>query len=549
MGLGTRIRSRPRQSLLSIAAAAVLIGVAPGASTQNRPSPAQATSYDLSSVAAASEYSTDVPKGRGFLGSESAVLGRSLARINKLLGTSLEPDNRLARLARWVYERFEADRSMPPQSALDLLTHHLGLPEPQPHLLMTYAPDAPRLANVVSARLARLFDLAEYTHIGGVAERVEAGVVVVIALSRRHIKMAPVPRSLGVPGSLSIKGSLADGYSQPRLAHTLPSGETRLQDLGKGPAFAASVDLSAPGRHRLEVVASGRKGPEVLVNFPVYVGVSAEGTVEAAPESRRAMKPDQAQSRLFELINEERARAGLNALLLDYELSEAALLHSEDMRRGGFVGHVSPATGSPEERLLSAGIVTDVAAENVGLGYSPDEIHKGLMDSPGHRAAILQAKVTHVGIGISSERKSGGTDYLVTELFIRRIPALGPDAKLLFLGELIASRELGGEPPLEEDPILSGLAEEAAREFLDDPMLTQKDVMGRLRQRLEQSEPRAGSAAAVFNVVGSLKEGFERMAVDPKTWARAKRVGIGIAQGTRPGLVPNSIVLVLIFVE
>ena len=547
-----RIFSGPRQFLRLSAAAAALIGFVPGASTQSRPSPAQATSYDLSSLPAAPEYSTDVPKGRGFLGSESAVLGRSLARINKLLGTSLEPDNRLARLARWVNERFEADRSMPPQSALDLLTHHLGLPEPQPHLLMTYAPDAPRLANVVSARLARLFDLAEYTHIGGVAERVEAGVVVVIALSRRHIEMAPVPRRLSVPGSLSIKGSLIDGYSQPRLAHTLPSGETRIEALGKGPAFTASVDLSATGRHRLEVVASGPGGPNVIVNFPVYVGVPVEGTVEAAPEPRRAPRPSEAQSRLFELINEERARAGragLAALTFDPELSAVALRHSEDMRKNSFVGHVSPTSGSSEQRLLAAGIVTDMAAENVGRGYSPDEIHRGLMDSPGHRGAILHPDVTHVGIGVSSERRRDFTDYLVTELFIRRIPQLGPDAKVLFLAELIAIRELSGGPALEEDPGLSGLAEESAREFLEKPELSQGDVMSRLQRRLEQGDLKVGTAAAVFSVVGSLKEGVERTAVDQKTGARAKRVGIGIAQGTRPGLVPNSIVLVLIFAE
>jgi uncharacterized protein YkwD len=541
-----RIFSSPRQFLRLIAAATALIGVVPGASTQSRPSTAPATSYDLSSLPAASDYSTDVPKGSGFLGSESAVLGRSLVRINKALGTSLQPDNRLARLARWVYERFGPDHPMPPQSVLDLLTHHLGLPEPLPHMLMTYAPDAPRLANVVSARLAGLFDLSEYTHIGGVAERVPGGVIVVIALSRRHIKMTPVPRSLAGPGQLPLEGSLVDGYSQPRLAHTLPSGETRIEALGKGPAFIASVDLTATGRHRLEVVASGRGGPEVIVNFPVYVGVPVEGTVEAAPEPRRAPRPSEVQSRLFELINEERSNAGLAALTFDPELSAAALSHSEDMRKNSFVGHVSPISGGLEERLLKAGIMTDLAAENVGRGYNPDEIHRGLMESPGHRSAILHPDMTHVGIGISAERKSGRADYLVTELFIRRIARLGTDAKALFLAELNRGREASGTPRLEEDAAFSELAGQAAREFLENSLLSQEDVMSRLRQRLERNDPPIGSAAVQFSVVGSLKDGA---AVNPTVEARAKRVGIGIAQGARQGLVPNSIVLVLIFVE
>lgn len=545
---GMRTISRPRIFLL-LTAATVFLGVAALASTGGGPGPAQDKSFDLSALPPASEYSTEEPKGRGFLGSEAAVLGRSLARINKVLGTSLRPDNRLSRLSRWVYERFETDRSIPQGSALDLLTHHLGLPEPLPHVLMTYAPDAPRLANVVSARLAKVFNLADYTHIGGVAERVEGGVVVVIALSRRHIKMAPVPRSLKAPGRLALEGSLLDGYARPEFAHTLPSGETRLEDLGTGPAFAASVDLTMTGRHRLEIVASGRSGPEVIVNFPVYVEVAAEKTVDATPEPRRALGPSEAQSRLFELINEERSRAGLGALAIDPELGDVALRHSEDMRKNNFVAHISPTSGSAEERLLKAGIVTDVAAENVGRGYNPEEIHRGLMDSPGHRSAILHAHVTHVGIGISSERKGDRTDYLVTELFIRRIPPLGADAKSLFLPELNGLRERSGEPLLEEDTALSELAGEAVREFMEKPAFSQEDMMSRLRRRLEQGDLKFGSATVMFHVAGSLKEGAEGAAAGAKAIEKARRVGIGIAQGTRPDLVPNSIVLVLIFVE
>jgi hypothetical protein len=37
------------------------------------------------------------------------------------------------------------------------------------------------------------------------------------------------------------------------------------------------------------------------------------------------------------------------------------------------------------------------------------------------------------------------------------------------------------------------------------------------------------------------------MEIDPKSWAAARRVGFGISQGVRPGLIPNAIILVLIF--
>lgn len=508
----------------------------------------QETIVDLSPVPSAPEYRTDAPDGPGFLGSDAAVLGRSLARINKALGTSLQPDNRLARLARWVYDHLGPDRSMPSQGVFDLLTSRLGLAEPLPHLLMTQALDAPRLANVVAARLAKIFDLADYTHIGGVAEREAHGVVVVIALSRRHVEMAAVPRSLSAPGEIRLDGRLVGAFARPKLAHTRPGGETHIEALGQGPGFSATVSLSETGRHRLEIMAEGREGPDVMANFPVYVGVPVDETAEAVVPPRRAARPDEAQQRLLELIAAERAKAGLDALIFDPELSDVALKHSEDMHTNDFVAHVSPTEGGSEERLLRAGIETGLAAECVGKGYSPDEIHRGFMNSPGHRAAVLLPEATHVGIGIVSEREGDLTTYLVTELFIRRIPPLGSDAKAVFRRELNGLRESAGSPALEDDAALAALADETAREFLDDHRLSQSDVMERLKQRLAQTVRTARSVTAVMSVVGSLEEGAKQAASNP-TVDKATRAGIGMAQGTRPGLVPNSIVIVLIYAE
>ncbi|MGB8958971.1 MAG: CAP domain-containing protein [Candidatus Aminicenantales bacterium] len=514
----------------------------------------QETTIDLSAVPSAPEYRTDEPQGPRFLGSDAAVLGRSLARINKVLGTSLRPDSRLSVLARWIYERLGPDRSMPPQSAFDLLVSRLGLPEPLPHFLVTEARDAPRLANVVSSRLATLFDLADYTHIGGVAEREAHGVVVVIVLSRRHIEIAPVARSLSAPGRIELKGRLLGAYAKPELAHTLPGGKTRFEELGRGPDFLATVDLAETGRHRLEIVADGPGGPGIIANFPVFVGVPVDESVEAAAAAptKRAVRPDDARQRLFELINAERVKAGLDALTFDPELAAVALKHSEDMRTNDFVSHVSPTTGTSEERLLEAGIITDRASENVGKGYTPDEIHQGFMDSPGHRAAILLPDVTHVGIGVVSKKEFDRTTYLVTEIFIRRIPPLGPDARGVFLSALNDWRRKEGTPALREDSTFTRIADETAREFMENQLFTEDEVMGRLRQHLARIDPAISppvrSILAVLRVVGSLEEGAEQAASDPKT-SRAQSVGIGIAQGTRPGLVPNAIVVVLIFVD
>ena len=230
------------------------------------------------------------------------------------------------------------------------------------------------------------------------------------------------------------------------------------------------------------------------------------------------------------------------------ELADVALKHSEDMHANEFVGHVSPTMGGSEERLLRAGIATGLAAECVGKGYSPDEIHSGLMNSPGHRAAILLREATHVGIGIVSEKENDRTSYLVTELFIRRIPPLGSEAKVLLLAELNGFRGSAGAAALEEDAGLSELAGETAVEFLGDHALTQDEVMARLKRRIARTVQNARSVMASLAVVGSIEEAAKQAASNPSV-ETARRVGVGIAQGTRPGLVPNSIIVVLIYVE
>ncbi len=555
--LKMKISFRPARALslaaIAIAAAAVAATFVAFAATLAL-APALANAHpqeqtiDLSAIESAPEYRTTAPDRPGFLGNAAAALEMSLASVNQSLSSSLRPDHRLGRLARWVHGNLGAENSLPPQSALDVLTRRLGLAEPLPHLLVIEARGTPRLADVVSARLAKVFDLPQYTHIGGVAEREGGRAVVVIALSRRRFRMAPVPRNLSKPGRVRLDGRLIGPYTRSELAHMRPGGQTAVSDLGSGLDFTATVRLTETGRHRLEIIAHGPAGPDIVANFPVFVGVPADESVESIPVPEVAPPPEEVRDRLFELINADRVESGLGLLTFDPELAAVALRHSEDMRDNDFVAHISPATGTTEERLLRAGIMTHLAAENVGRGYAPDEIHRGFLDSPGHRAAVFLAGATHAGIGVVAVSEHGRTSYLVTEVFIRRIPPLGPDAKRLFLEELNGRRTSAGSLAVGEDIRLSQMADETAREFLAEPSLTEGKVQGKLASRLKGARRGGGSYYSMISIVGSLEEGAQQAAADPKT-SRAGRVGIGIAQGSGPGLAPNTIVLVLIFVR
>ena len=107
----------------------------------------------------------------------------------------------------------------------------------------------------------------------------------------------------------------------------------------------------------------------------------------------------------------------------DKALAAVALAHSEDMVAHGFVGHVSPTTGTAEDRVRRAHLRYPLFGENIARGVSPEGAHKGLMDSPGHRANMLNPQYTHVGIGTvveSSDPKNPA--FTLTMEFARERP-------------------------------------------------------------------------------------------------------------------------------
>ena len=74
--------------------------------------------------------------------------------------------------------------------------------------------------------------------------------------------------------------------------------------------------------------------------------------------------------------------------------------HAVDMYVGGWFSHISPDTGSIADRLALAGITYRLAGENLALAATPGEVHRGLMESPGHRANILGVDFRRVGVAV-----------------------------------------------------------------------------------------------------------------------------------------------------
>jgi uncharacterized protein YkwD len=122
--------------------------------------------------------------------------------------------------------------------------------------------------------------------------------------------------------------------------------------------------------------------------------VSLNFTVSAATP-----KPD-LEARMLELVNEERRKAGLKPVVADPELTKVARAHSADMFARGYFSHYTPEKKDPFDRMKAAGVRFQTAGENLALGQTLPICHRGLMNSPGHRANILQPAFGRLGIGI-----------------------------------------------------------------------------------------------------------------------------------------------------
>lgn len=101
-----------------------------------------------------------------------------------------------------------------------------------------------------------------------------------------------------------------------------------------------------------------------------------------------------------ELTNQHRQAAGCPPLKLEPRLTQAAQGHSEDMALNDFFSHTGSDGSSPWDRIRAAGYDFVTAGENIAAGYpDPQSVVTAWMNSPGHRANILNCQFEEIGVG------------------------------------------------------------------------------------------------------------------------------------------------------
>lgn len=149
------------------------------------------------------------------------------------------------------------------------------------------------------------------------------------------------------------------------------------------------------------------KGAAVIVPFGVALVTHAdEAPIPITPTT------------VVELSNRVRALHERTPLSADERLTRAAQAKADDMAKRGYFAHTSPDGKTALERIRLTGYPVRYAAENLAVHFqTAQDVQQGWMESPSHRAILLDERYVNTGVGIAHGRYEGRQTTFVVHLF------------------------------------------------------------------------------------------------------------------------------------
>ena len=138
---------------------------------------------------------------------------------------------------------------------------------------------------------------------------------------------------------------------------------------------------------------------------PIYPGTNTGSNSNTGTTTSSNMNSDEKE--VFDLINKQRIQNGLSPLKENSELQRVARIKAQDMVNNNYFSHTSPTYGSPFDMMKSFKISYNTAGENIAGNSSNSDSVTAWMNSPGHRANILNSSFNQTGIGVVKGSKYG----------------------------------------------------------------------------------------------------------------------------------------------
>ncbi len=197
-------------------------------------------------------------------------------------------------------------------------------------------------------------------------------------------------------GSATDEATAARTAAAPAVELSSPSA------VATSPSASASPSPSASRSKK----ASPSKTPRPARKSPT-LRPSPRPTRSASATPLSQPAPTDTVAQVVALVNKERANAGCGPLTEDAQLNKAAQGHSDDMAARDFFDHTNPDGADPGQRITAAGYTWSTYGENIAQGQqTPEAVMDSWMNSPGHRANILNCSFKDIGVGVHTG--SGG---------------------------------------------------------------------------------------------------------------------------------------------
>jgi uncharacterized protein YkwD len=243
----------------------------------------------------------------------------------------------------------------------------------------------------------------------------EGGQVVAAVAVDALADLAPMPTRVRTGMWITLDATMLVPATSARVVLVGPGGSPRAVPTAfDGTHVRARFTADRPGELTVQVIAAVETGPRPVLEARVFADVEPPtAPASAAAPGEDAAGTARGADALARMVAALRSAAGLRALARDARLDAIALAHARRMREARTVGH-DVGDGDPAHRFVEAGLAARASGENVARAQTIQLAHRALYASPSHRANLVRADYTH--LGVAAVEDPDGTVW-VAEIF------------------------------------------------------------------------------------------------------------------------------------
>ncbi|WP_369392121.1 CAP domain-containing protein [Streptomyces sp. CG1] len=212
-----------------------------------------------------------------------------------------------------------------------------------------------------------------------------------------HTTGADTVQAVDTPSNTAVEQGGTSGSAHGQEGGTGTGQDTTASE-SPSPSASASQTESASPTPAPSKTATGKPTPSGKAQSTASRTASTTPKGSSAPMA--VPTANAAEAEVLGLVNQERAKIGCTPLTASPALTELAESFSGDMATRGFFDHTDPDGKSPWDRAAAAGI-TNLGGENIARGQTDAAaVMQAWMNSPGHKANILNCDFKTLGIGV-----------------------------------------------------------------------------------------------------------------------------------------------------